>query len=128
MSIVENFDADSFNTLLTIPPFLIQLLMPPSRYPITLSKPTLDSLIIASSSLPSGATIISFLETSSNISPTQGANLPSNPIKIDPGMWDDEKSSALLTSSIVIFSLSLLATYLAVNTLRLLLIISSDSS
>ena len=55
LSIVENFDADSFNTLLTIPPFLIQLLIPPSRYPLTLSKPTLDSLIIASFSLHSGA-------------------------------------------------------------------------
>ena len=86
MSTVENFDADSLNTLLTIPPFLIQLLIPPSRYPITLSNPTLDSLIIASFSLPSGATKINFLETSSNISPTQGANLPSNPIKIDPGI------------------------------------------
>ena len=86
LPIVENFDADSFNTLLIIPPFLIQLLIPPSRYPITLSKPTLDSLIIASFSLPSGAIKINFLETSSNISPTHGANLPSNPIKIEPGM------------------------------------------
>ena len=75
LSIVENFDADSFNTLLIIPPFLVQLLIPPSRNPITLSKPTLDSLIIASFSLPSGAIKINFLETSSNISPTHGANL-----------------------------------------------------
>ena len=86
LSQVENFDADSLNTSLIIPPFLIQLLTPPFKYPITLSNPTLESLIIASFSLPLGATKINFLEISSNISPTQGANLPSSPIKIDPGM------------------------------------------
>ena len=63
-----------------------QLSIPESKYPIQLSKPTLDSLVIASSSFPfSTIKIISWF-ISFKISPTQGANLPLNPIKIEPGM------------------------------------------
>ena len=34
---------------------LVQELIPPDKYPLILSNPTLESLNIASSSLPSGA-------------------------------------------------------------------------
>ena len=64
----------------------IQDLIPPFKYPLILSNPTLDNLVMASSSLPSGAKSIKGFSISSSNYPTHGANLPSRPIKIEPGI------------------------------------------
>ncbi len=49
------------------------------------SNPTLESLVMASSSLPCGAMSKIGCFTSAMRAPTHGANEPSNPIKIDLG-------------------------------------------
>ena len=125
---LEKLKADSFSTLEISFPDSIQFCIPPSRYPWTLSKPTLDNLSIASFSLPTGTISNNFLETSSNISPTHGANLPSSPINIEPGIWDFANSSALLTSRIVTSLLINFSTSDGLNAFKFLFNKSSDST
>ena len=80
-----------------------QFSIPPFRYPSVWSKPTLANLVITSSSLPFGTTNKRGVLISSRISPTHGANLPSNPIKIELGICALAKSSWCLTSRTIAF-------------------------
>ena len=59
---------------------------PPLRIPTVLSKPTLESRVIVSCSLPDGVTNKIGCLISPINAPTQGAKPPSIPMKIDPGI------------------------------------------
>ena len=63
-----------------------QFLNPPFKYPMQLSYPTLESLVIASVSFPSGDIKRIFWLMSLIKVPTHGANPPSIPIKIESGI------------------------------------------
>ena len=78
--------------------------MPPSKKPMTLSNPTLDNLVIASSTRLLSTTNKRDWWTSDITDPTQGAKPPSNPTKIEFGIWELAKSSWCLTSSTITFS------------------------
>jgi hypothetical protein len=63
-----------------------QASIPPFKKPKVLSNPTRARRVTVSSSLPSGVTNKMFWATFPTIAPTQGANPPSIPIKIDWGI------------------------------------------
>ena len=59
---------------------------PSFKYPNTLSKPTLDNLVIVSTSKSFSQTTNILVLISLITEPTQGAKPPFNPIKIEPGI------------------------------------------
>ena len=75
-------------TLLISFPFFIHFFIPPSKNPRQLSNPILESLVMASFSLPRLQIRIILVLISFIISPTHGANLPSSPINIEFLMCD----------------------------------------
>jgi hypothetical protein len=67
-----------------------------------LSYPTLESLVIASVSFPTGVIKRIFWLISLTKVPTHGANVPFNPIKSELGICPSIKSFWFLTSKIIV--------------------------